>query len=73
MHEVAPHKKLIEAPTMGEGADCESCAHCEWMAMNTLEKLLETLNNPQNEIKIDKNIAQQAQHSIQKLLDFTEK
>jgi quinolinate synthase len=40
---------------MGEGADCESCAHCEWMAMNTLEKLLETLNNPQNEIKIDKN------------------
>ena len=41
--------------------------------MNTLEKLLETLNNPQNEIKIDKNIAQQAQYSIQKLLDFTEK
>ncbi|CAB5496506.1 Quinolinate synthetase (EC [Bathymodiolus thermophilus thioautotrophic gill symbiont] len=73
MHEVAPHKKLIEAPTMGTGADCESCAHCEWMAMNTLEKLLETLNNPQNEIKIDKNIAQQAQYSIQKLLDFTEK
>jgi quinolinate synthase len=61
------------APTMGEGADCESCAHCEWMAMNTLEKLLETLNNTQNEIEVDKNIAQEAQHSIQKLLDFTEK
>ncbi|SMN13047.1 Quinolinate synthetase [Bathymodiolus heckerae thiotrophic gill symbiont] len=73
MHAVAPHKKLIEAPTAGVGADCESCAHCEWMAMNTLEKLLETLNNQQNEIKIDKNITQQAQHSIQKLLDFTEK
>lgn len=73
MHAVAPHKKLIEAPTVGEGADCESCAHCDWMAMNTLEKLLETLNNQQNEIKIDKNITQQAQRSIQKLLDFTEK
>ena len=23
MKEAAPHKKLIEAPTMGEGADCE--------------------------------------------------
>ena len=44
MKEVAPHKKLLEAPTMGEGADCESCAHCNWMAMNSLEKCLETLN-----------------------------
>jgi quinolinate synthase len=35
MHAVAPHKKLIEAPTAGAGADCESCAHCEWMAMNS--------------------------------------
>jgi quinolinate synthase len=33
MKEAAPHKKFIEAPTMGEGADCESCAHCGWMAM----------------------------------------
>jgi quinolinate synthase len=43
MHAVAPHKKLIEAPTAGAGADCESCAHCEWMAMNSLEKLLSVL------------------------------
>lgn len=72
MHEVAPHKKLIEAPTAGVGADCESCAHCEWMAMNDLEKLLNVLHTGQNEIKIDKNIAKQAKQSIQKLLDFTE-
>ncbi len=73
MHEVAPNKTLIEAPTMGEGADCESCAHCEWMAMNSLEKLLSVLQTGENEIKIDENITQQAQYSIQKLLDFTEK
>ena len=73
MHEIAPNKTLIEAPTMGEGGDCESCAHCEWMAMNSLEKLLSVLQTGENEIKIDKNITQQAQHSIQKLLDFTEK
>ena len=39
MKEIAPNKKFIEAPTMGEGADCESCAHCNWMAMNTLDQI----------------------------------
>ena len=73
MHQVAPSKTLLEAPTMGEGADCESCAHCEWMAMNSLEKLLSVLQTGENEIKIDKNTSQQEQHSMQKLLHFTEK
>ncbi len=72
MHEVNPSANIIEAPTAGDSADCESCAHCEWMAMNTLEKLLSTLENGDNEIKIDKQLISKAQHSIQKLLDFTE-
>ncbi len=71
MHEVAPDKKLIEAPTMGEGADCESCAHCDWMAMNTLEKCLHSLVTGENEIHIDLSIIKDSQNSIQKLLDFT--
>ncbi len=71
MKEVAPHKKFIEAPTMGEGADCESCAHCGWMAMNNLEKCLETLNTGNNEILINNQIIDKAKNSIQRLLDFT--
>jgi quinolinate synthase len=71
MREAAPEKKLIEAPTMGEGADCESCAHCEWMAMNSLDKCLSVLINGDNEISIDSNTAIKAKHSIQKLLEFT--
>jgi quinolinate synthase len=71
MHEVAPNKKLIEAPTMGEGADCESCAHCEWMAMNTLENCLSTLQTGNNEIFINTDIRKKAKNAIQKLLDFT--
>ncbi|WP_428087276.1 quinolinate synthase NadA [Candidatus Thioglobus sp.] len=71
MRAVAPHKTLIEAPTAGQGADCESCAHCEWMAMNTLENCLSTLTTGNNEIKIDAFINQKAKKSIQKLLDFT--
>lgn len=71
MHEVAPNKKLIEAPTMGKGADCESCAHCEWMAMNTLENCLSTLQTGHNEIFINTDIRKKAKNAIQKLLDFT--
>ncbi len=71
MHEVAPNKKLIEAPTMGEGADCESCAHCEWMTMNTLENCLSTLQTGNNEIFINTDIRKKAKNAIQKLLDFT--
>ena len=71
MKEVAPHKKFIEAPTMGEGADCESCAHCGWMAMNNLEKCLDTLNTGNNENLINNQIIDKAKNSIQRLLDFT--
>ena len=71
MKEVAPHKKFIEAPTMGEGADCESCAHCDWMAMNNLEKCLDTLNTGNNEIHINSQIIDKAKNSIQRLLEFT--
>ncbi len=71
MKEIAPNKKFIEAPTMGEGADCESCAHCNWMAMNTLEKCLDTLITSKNEILISTQIIEKAQHSIHRLLEFT--
>jgi quinolinate synthase len=43
---------------------CECVDH-----MNSLEKLLSVLQTGENEIKIDKNTSQQAQHSIQKLLE----
>jgi quinolinate synthase len=71
MREVAPNKKFIEAPTMGEGADCESCAHCGWMAMNSLEKCLDTLNTGKNEIQINSQIIEKAKYSIHRLLEFT--
>jgi len=72
MHEVAPGKKFIEAPTMGVGATCESCAHCGWMAMNSLEKCLSTLNTGNNEIRINDKVIEKAKHSILRLLEFTQ-
>jgi quinolinate synthase len=70
MQQVAPQKKLISAPTAGEGATCESCAHCPWMGMNALDNLESLLNNHSNEIHIDEAIREDALKPIRRMLDF---
>ncbi len=70
MQQLAPGKKLLSAPTAGEGATCISCAHCPWMAMNALQNLEQLLLKGNNEIHIDEQIRQQAVVPIQRMLDF---
>ncbi len=70
MKQVAPDKILLEAPTVGEGATCQSCAHCPWMGMNSLQKLAEVLENGTNEVLVDPILAQKAYLPIQRMLDF---
>ncbi len=70
MHQLAPEKELIEAPTAGEGATCQSCAHCPWMGMNSLQNLLEVLRNGRNEIDVSADLAARARIPIKRMLDF---
>ncbi len=70
MKKVAPEKVLIEAPTAGEGATCQSCAHCPWMGMNSLTNLSESLEKGTNEIFVDRELARKARIPIQRMLDF---
>ncbi len=70
MHQLAPHKTLIAAPTAGEGATCESCAHCPWMAMNALQNLEQVLRIGDQEIHIDPAVRERAVIPIQRMLDF---
>jgi quinolinate synthase len=70
MHQLAPDKKLISAPTAGVGATCESCAHCPWMAKNALENLEAVLVSGKNEIHVDPAVRADAVASIQRMLDF---
>jgi quinolinate synthase len=70
MQQVAPGKQLLSAPTAGEGATCESCAHCPWMGMNSLQNLEELLLRRHNEIFIDEAIRQKALLPIRRMLDF---
>lgn len=73
MRQVAPSKKLIEAPTGGNGASCSSCAHCGWMAMNGLENIAATLEQGCNEIRIDENVRVKAYQSVKRMIDFAAK
>ena len=70
MRQLAPEKILLEAPTVGEGATCQSCAHCPWMGMNALQNLAEVLETGKNEIFISPALAAKAQKSIRRMLDF---
>ncbi len=72
MHQMAPQKTFIDAPTGGKGATCVSCAHCPWMAMNGLENLKQTLEQGVNEVLIDPKLAEQAMIPLQRMLSFAE-
>jgi len=70
MQQTAPNKLLMEAPTAGEGATCESCAHCPWMAMNALRNLAQTLDTGANEVHVDEAVRVKALRATQRMLDF---
>ena len=73
MREQAPHKKLLEAPTAGEGATCESCAHCPWMAMNSLRNLVHVLEPGVNEIHLEQSIRERAAVPVERMLEFAKR
>ena len=71
MQQAAPGRNFIEAPTGGEGATCKSCAHCPWMAMNDLTRLIETLETGSNEIHVDEDVRRRALRSTRRMIEFT--
>ncbi len=70
MQQAAPGKRLIDAPTGGAGATCRSCAHCPWMAMNSLRNLAQTLEQGSNEIHVDEDIRRAALRSVERMIEF---
>ena len=66
-----PGKTFFEAPTAGNSATCKSCAHCPWMAMNTLVNLYETLRDTKNMVEVDEDTRQKALIPLNRMLDFS--
>ncbi|HEX5313217.1 quinolinate synthase NadA [Aquabacterium sp.] len=70
MRQMAPNKVLIEAPTAGNSATCKSCAHCPWMAMNSLQGVLACLEQGTGEITVEEAIRVKAHNCIDRMLSF---
>lgn len=71
MRQLAPHKTLLEAPTAGNSATCKSCAHCPWMAMNSLRGVQQCLESGSGEIFVDEDTRRLALRSVERMLEFT--
>ena len=66
-----PGKTFIEAPTAGNSATCKSCAHCPWMAMNSLAGLAHVLEHGLNEVHVDAALGLRARVPIDRMLALT--
>jgi quinolinate synthase len=71
MQQLAPHKQLIVAPTGSRERQCSSCAHCPWMAMNSLVNLKRVLETEDQEILIDPALRERAVRPIERMLAFS--
>ena len=70
MRQSAPEKTFVAAPTAGEGATCISCAHCPWMKMNDLQRLIAVLQSKDTEVVIDEEIRIRAAMPIQRMVEY---
>lgn len=71
MQQHSPQKTFLEAPTASHGATCRACAHCPWMAMNTISQMRKSLDSEANEIKLNKEIIEKARLPLERMLAFS--
>lgn len=71
MQRACPDTHFIPVPPeMTEGVGC-SCNECEYMRMNTLEKVLLCLQKEQPEIVVDPAVAKEAVKPIERMLEMS--
>lgn len=72
LQQEAPDKQFVIAPTAGDGGSCKSCAQCPWMAMNSLDGLLQVLEHMprESEIHVPDDLAQRAMVPLERMVNF---
>lgn len=68
MQRLCPEKQFIAAPA--EDSECQ-CNQCEYMKLNTLEKVLTALRDEQPEIIVDEETASKALRPIERMLELS--
>lgn len=71
MQRACPDKQFIPVPPeITEGVGCQ-CNECEYMRLNTLEKLLSCLEKEQPEIQVPAEVAEKAILPINRMLEMS--
>ena len=71
MQRACPNKEFIPVPPeVTDGVGC-SCNECEYMRMNTLEKVYACLRDEQPEMQVEKETAEKAVSSIRRMLEMS--
>lgn len=68
MRQVAPDKTFIPAPPLDSTCGCNDCAY---MKLNTLQKMIDALENMAPEITLDETVRVKAEKSIRRMLDIS--
>lgn len=68
MRRNCPEKTFLPAPA--QDAECQ-CNECDYMKMNTLQKVYDCLKNESPEILVDPNLAEKAVKPIQRMLELS--
>lgn len=68
MRKAAPHKTFIPAPP--DDSSC-GCNDCNFMKLNTLEKLRDCLRDDSNEVTVDADLARKALRPIGRMLELS--
>ena len=70
MRKSCPEKEFIAAPPIDSTCGCNDC---NYMKLNTLEKLRDCLRDGKPEIIVDKTIAERARRPIERMLELSKK
>lgn len=68
MRKGAPHKNFVPAPPSDSTCGCNDC---NFMKLNTLEKLCDCLRDESNEINVDPALAEKALRPIERMLELS--
>ena len=71
MQKACPEVEFIPVPAEMENGYMSQCNECEYMRMITLDSLYSCIRNENNEIFVDKKVAEDAIVSIQRMLEMS--
>ena len=71
MQKVCPDVEFIPVPALMDDMTICQCNECEYMRMNTLQKLYDCIRDESGEIFVDEQVAKDAIKPIKKMLEMS--